>query len=79
MGTITRLSEDQGILEVKGLPWERRGFDKEPYACSVEIICRSHALKRTLEHVENVAPVGATVLVLGETGTGKELIAPGHS
>jgi formate hydrogenlyase transcriptional activator len=40
-----------------------------------EIIGQSAALKRTLSQVEMVAPTNATVLVLGETGTGKELIA----
>jgi formate hydrogenlyase transcriptional activator len=40
-----------------------------------EIIGRSAALKRVLGAVETVAPTGATVLILGETGTGKELIA----
>ena len=40
-----------------------------------EIIGRSPALKRLLGQVEVVAPTNATVLVLGETGTGKELVA----
>ena len=40
-----------------------------------EIIGDSPALKRTLAQVEVVAPAGTTVLILGETGTGKELIA----
>jgi formate hydrogenlyase transcriptional activator len=40
-----------------------------------EIIGESPALKRVLSQVRTVAPSGATVLVLGETGTGKELIA----
>jgi formate hydrogenlyase transcriptional activator len=40
-----------------------------------EIIGRSPALMRVLEQVETVAPSNATVLLLGETGTGKELLA----
>jgi formate hydrogenlyase transcriptional activator len=40
-----------------------------------QIIGRSPALKLVLADVERVAPTDATVLVLGETGTGKELIA----
>ena len=40
-----------------------------------EIIGESAALKRILKQVETVAPTDSTVLIMGETGTGKELIA----
>jgi len=40
-----------------------------------EIVGRSAAIRRVLGEVETVAPTDATVLILGETGTGKELIA----
>jgi formate hydrogenlyase transcriptional activator len=40
-----------------------------------EIVGTSAALKRVMGQVEIVAPTDATVLVLGETGTGKELVA----
>ena len=44
-----------------------RGFE--------EIIGNSKALKQVLKQVEIVAPTDSTVLIQGETGTGKELIA----
>ncbi|MHB8502137.1 MAG: sigma 54-interacting transcriptional regulator [Candidatus Acidiferrales bacterium] len=40
-----------------------------------EIVGESPVLKRALAQVELVAPAGTAVLVTGETGTGKELIA----
>jgi formate hydrogenlyase transcriptional activator len=44
-----------------------RGFE--------EIIGRSAALRRVLREIETVAPTGSTVLISGETGSGKELVA----
>ncbi len=40
-----------------------------------EIVGEAAGLKRVLKQVETVAPTDATVLILGETGTGKELVA----
>jgi len=40
-----------------------------------EIVGHSQAIKQALKAVETVAPTDASVLLLGETGTGKELIA----
>jgi formate hydrogenlyase transcriptional activator len=40
-----------------------------------QVIGNSPALEAVLEQVERVAPTGSTVLIEGETGTGKELIA----
>lgn len=40
-----------------------------------EIIGRSNAIKDVMDKVSKVAPSDATVLLLGETGTGKELLA----
>ena len=39
------------------------------------LVGQSRALKRVLAQAEQVAPTDSTVLLLGETGTGKELIA----
>jgi transcriptional regulator with GAF, ATPase, and Fis domain len=40
-----------------------------------DVVGRSPALGRVLERVSQVAPTSSTVLLLGETGTGKELLA----
>ncbi|MGQ0593231.1 MAG: sigma 54-interacting transcriptional regulator [Gammaproteobacteria bacterium] len=40
-----------------------------------DLIGASQDLREVLEKVEQVAPTAATVLILGETGTGKELVA----
>jgi formate hydrogenlyase transcriptional activator len=40
-----------------------------------EIVGRSEALRQVLEEIETVAPTDSTVLIYGETGSGKELIA----
>src|ERR1700758_4503608 len=47
--------------------WKERRFER--------IIGRSSALEAVLEEVERVAPADSTVLIQGETGTGKEVIA----
>jgi formate hydrogenlyase transcriptional activator len=40
-----------------------------------EIVGRSASLRKVLQEIETVAPTDSTVLIYGETGTGKELIA----
>jgi formate hydrogenlyase transcriptional activator len=40
-----------------------------------DLVGKSAALRKVLDQVEIVAPTGSTVLLRGETGTGKELIA----
>jgi formate hydrogenlyase transcriptional activator len=40
-----------------------------------EIVGESPALKQILGQIQTVAPIDSTILILGETGTGKELIA----
>jgi formate hydrogenlyase transcriptional activator len=49
------------------------GVDVQPAVD--QIVGSSTALRRVLVHVAKVAPTDSTVLIKGETGTGKELIA----
>ena len=51
------------------------GDQDDRYRQFDEIVGDSPALEAVLEQVERVAPTSATVLIQGETGTGKELIA----
>jgi formate hydrogenlyase transcriptional activator len=50
------------------------GQDRNPRRFE-QIIGNSAALESVLEQVEQVAPTNSTVLIQGETGTGKELVA----
>ncbi|MEN8229985.1 MAG: sigma-54 dependent transcriptional regulator [Bacteroidota bacterium] len=60
---ILSLQKDKALLkaELKGKP--------------LHIIGRSTAMNRVFEMIEKVAPTSANVLITGENGTGKELIA----
>jgi len=40
-----------------------------------EIVGSSRGVKQVIERIEKVAPTGARVLIMGENGTGKELVA----
>jgi DNA-binding NtrC family response regulator len=55
-------------------PAQSPGSDSLPDV-SVGMIGKSRALQAVLDLVESVAPTQATVLILGETGTGKERVA----
>ncbi len=57
---------------VESVDEERESGSQEEFS---EMVGESVALQRLQRQVEVVAPTDATVLILGETGTGKELIA----
>jgi len=75
--TATKLAF-QEIQELKDkLYKENIAFKEEIDESSMfeEIVGTSQPLRRVLAHIEKVAPTESTVLITGETGTGKELIA----
>jgi formate hydrogenlyase transcriptional activator len=69
------LKYDNLILRRDHNATRRPCFEKEIRAEFREIVGASPALKTTLGMVSVVAPTDSSVLILGETGTGKELIA----
>jgi formate hydrogenlyase transcriptional activator len=83
MGHTIMAFNDAGFPALSGLPSLDRFEDKrawlEPESgnenCFDGIIGKSAALHKVLEQVAIVAPTDSTVLLYGETGTGKELVA----
>src|SRR5271165_5152945 len=75
--------DDTGTdLASRGMPREaeivlspRLNGNGKPAGGPDEIIGQSIALRQIIAQIEMVAPTDANVLILGETGTGKELIA----
>ena len=73
----------RGFLRVLRRPSEERttsGPDADPDARSTEsatvgLVGKSSALAHVMRLVERVAPTDVSVLLLGENGTGKELVA----
>ena len=72
---------EEAYVEIKSLKEQleqERDYLRDEIDLTVnfgEIVGQSLALKRTLEKVEAVADTSASVLVLGESGVGKEMIA----
>jgi two-component system nitrogen regulation response regulator NtrX len=61
-------------LEVRELRQENREL-KLAMESKYEIVGRSPALRQVLEAVKRASPTNATVMLLGESGVGKELVA----
>lgn len=70
-------SEGTGFLDMSEFEGDDINLDEEISSepCFEDIVGRSPALQQVLQQVMIVAPTDSTVLLHGETGTGKELIA----
>jgi DNA-binding NtrC family response regulator len=68
--TISRTFPDQAEIVMSSL--RKPGRTANAHS---EIIGQSPVWRQVMKQIEMVAPTDATVLILGETGTGKELIA----
>ena len=71
LALVRRALDHRSLLRENVLLKER--FSQE--LDTPEILGDSPALRRALDQVRRVAPTGATVLLLGESGSGKELFA----
>jgi formate hydrogenlyase transcriptional activator len=69
------LSTQIPIATTDTLMFRQGEFPRERSNSSETIVGKSAALRSVLQQVNLVAPTDTTVLILGETGTGKELIA----
>jgi transcriptional regulator with GAF, ATPase, and Fis domain len=72
MGTVSWVSRCDA-----GIPGGHWSCPPDPRLGRNDIVGCSAAARRVLEQIEQVAATNATVLLLGETGTGKEMYA-GH-
>ena len=73
--SLKRFLESQGVA-VSGRPAPAPATSGEPTGLRrVQLVGDSAPMRRVRDMVERVAPTPATVLIEGQTGTGKELIA----
>src|SRR5215470_926333 len=68
-------NEADSEVALRGFETLRPGEQDEKSHEFERIVGKSPALEAVLEQVERVAPTDSTVLIQGETGTGKELVA----
>ncbi|MEE9609127.1 MAG: sigma 54-interacting transcriptional regulator [Myxococcota bacterium] len=76
--TLSPVRDLEGCLRGATLMFRRMTGPRQGHAApdvAEEIVCRSPALRSVLDLARRVAPTRSTVLISGETGTGKELIA----
>ncbi|MFH0777593.1 MAG: sigma-54 dependent transcriptional regulator [Candidatus Eisenbacteria bacterium] len=74
--------EELGVVIKKALDFERLESENmelrrrlESIATGSNIVGTSRAIRRVIELVEKVAPTDAIILITGDTGTGKEVVA----
>ena len=75
---ITNLTAYEEVRSLKEQLEQENVYLRDEMKSSVDfntLVGESPALQKTLKAIEKVAPTDSTVLITGETGTGKELIA----
>jgi two-component system response regulator PilR (NtrC family) len=71
------LRKVRNLLEYKDRAWELQMLRQEVnrYYDSSELVGRSRAIQEVFQLVEKVGPSSSTVLITGESGVGKEIVA----
>jgi DNA-binding NtrC family response regulator len=64
-----------GALQVAAERVSRKAFASPGGVSGINVIAESTAMRAVIEQVAAIAPFNTTVLVTGETGTGKEIVA----
>lgn len=75
---IANITAYEEIRSLKEQLEQENVYLRDEMAASVDfnkLVGESPALQKTLKAIEHVAPTESTVLITGETGTGKELVA----
>ena len=72
-GSVVRVGET--ILSVTTTSRERRSVELSPRHRFAEVIGASTEMRRLFDVLEKISPTDTSVLIHGETGTGKELVA----
>jgi formate hydrogenlyase transcriptional activator len=75
---LLRVRKDSEICQLKARLEAENLYLREEIKLNygyTDIVGQSDSIKSVLNQVEQVAPTSASVLILGETGTGKELLA----
>ena len=73
MASVFQLSRTKG--EVVRLKNQQQALSHDLDSTFTEIISESPSIKTVFKTIDKVAPTDANVLILGENGTGKELVA----
>jgi len=76
LATVTNIYElNTAKKEVKRLKSQQSALREDSYRKYTDLIAESDAMKSILATIDKVAKTDANILILGENGTGKELIA----
>lgn len=66
---------EQLLTNIKELLKNKSGNNTSPVQNDTDVLARSEQMQQVLKKIEKIAPTQANILLLGESGTGKSLVA----